>query len=81
MLLLECLQKPGPRVMSYDVRIRNTPMETSRSGAKDALLETLKKLEEIIPSVNADEALTLHAITPHAHEFQSTIGREVSSHG
>jgi hypothetical protein len=52
-------------------------METSLSGARSALLETIKQLEEVVPRANLDEPLTLNAITPHMHEFQSTFGREV----
>lgn len=77
-LLLENLLGPAPHVMSYDTRIRNTPMETSRAGAKDALIETIQQLEEMVPQADVDGPVTLHAITPHMHEFQSTFGREVS---
>jgi len=76
-LLLECMANAPPRVLSYDTRIRNTPMETSRSGARAALLDTIKQLDEIVPSANLDEPLTLHAVTPNMHEFQSTVGREL----
>ncbi|RXW20637.1 hypothetical protein EST38_g5240 [Candolleomyces aberdarensis] len=75
-LLLDCMKQP-PYVLSYDIRIRNTPMETSLSGARSALLEIIKQLEEVVPKVKLDEPLTLHAITPHMHEFQSTFGREL----
>lgn len=78
-LLLECMSTPPPYIMSYDVRIRNTPMETSRSGAKDALLETIKQLDDIVPGANLGDPVTLHAITPYMHEFQTTVGREVSN--
>lgn len=76
-LLLECMQNEPPYTLSYDTRIRNTPMETSRSGAKEALLGTVKQLEEVVPSSKLHEPLTLHAITPYMHEFKSTFGREL----
>ncbi|KAF9557884.1 hypothetical protein CPC08DRAFT_639746 [Agrocybe pediades] len=76
-LLLDCIQSAPPRVLSYDTRIRNTPMETSREGARTALLETIKRLEEVVPTAKFEEEITLHAITPHMHSFQTTIGREL----
>lgn len=76
-LLLDSLKTPAPHTMSYDTRIRNTPMETSLSGAREALLATIKQLEDAVPAANLDQPLTLHAITPHMHEFKSTFGREL----
>ncbi|KAF8887949.1 hypothetical protein CPB84DRAFT_1684445 [Gymnopilus junonius] len=78
-LLLACMQSPtsSPRVLSYDTRIRNTPMETSIAGARTALLDTVKSLQEIVPSANFGEEITLQAITPHMHSFKTTIGREL----
>lgn len=52
-------------------------METNRSSAKQALLETVARLQEIVPSMKFEEEITLHAITPHMHSFKTTIGREV----
>lgn len=66
-----------PRDFSYDTRIRNTPMESSRQSAKEALLEGIAKLEEIIPTMNFDEVVVLNAVTPFMHSFKSTLGREV----
>jgi len=76
-LLLDCMQQSPPRNLSYDTRIRNTPMETNRSSAKQALLETVARLQEIVPSMKFEEEITLHAITPHMHSFKTTIGREL----
>ena len=76
-LLLDCLKSPAPRELSYDTRIRNTPMETSRVGARAALLEAVKQIEEAAPNVDMEEIVTLHAVTPHQHTFKSTLGREV----
>ncbi|KAG2023814.1 hypothetical protein CC2G_001427 [Coprinopsis cinerea AmutBmut pab1-1] len=80
-LLLDCMAKPPPHVLSYDTRIRNTPMETSRSGAKQALLDTIQQLDAVVPGSKFDQPLKLHAITPYMHEFESTFGREVGLRG
>ncbi|KAF8168295.1 hypothetical protein B0H34DRAFT_792917 [Crassisporium funariophilum] len=76
-LLTDCIKSPPPRVLSYDTRLRNTPMETNRDSARSALLESLKQLEEVIPSADFNEEISLQAITPHMHSFQTTIGREL----
>ncbi|TFK20160.1 hypothetical protein FA15DRAFT_673771 [Coprinopsis marcescibilis] len=76
-LLLESQRNPPPHVMSYDTRIRNTPMEISRAGARTALLETLRLLEDVVPNAQLDEPITLQAITPYMHEFKTTFGREL----
>ena len=54
-------------------------METSRADARTALMDTIKQLEKVIPTTNFQEQISLHAITPHLHSFQTTIGREVNS--
>jgi len=76
-LLITCILAPPPRVLSYDTRIRATPMETSRAHARIALMDTIKQLEKVIPTVNFQEQISLHAVTPHLHTFQTTIGREL----
>lgn len=76
-LLADCMLSPAPRVLSYDTRIRNTPMETSLDGARKALRETINQLENVIPTVDFDEEITLQAVTPHLHSFKTTLGREV----
>ncbi|KXN83576.1 hypothetical protein AN958_01141 [Leucoagaricus sp. SymC.cos] len=76
-LLTACMLQPPPYDLSYDTRIRNTPMETSRSSAKEALLETIKQLDEVVPGADMKAPITLHAVTPHMQEFQSTFGREL----
>ncbi|THV00753.1 hypothetical protein K435DRAFT_656643 [Dendrothele bispora CBS 962.96] len=40
-LLIDSISSP-PRILNYDVRIRNTPMETSRTAARDAVIETIR---------------------------------------
>lgn len=79
MLLIACILNPPPRALSYDTRIRDTPMETSRADARTELMDTIKQLEKVIPTTNFQEQISLHAITPHLHSFQTTIGREVNS--
>ncbi|KJA25997.1 hypothetical protein HYPSUDRAFT_36852 [Hypholoma sublateritium FD-334 SS-4] len=76
-LLVDCITGPAPRVLSYDTRIRNTPMETSIAGARKALLDTIKQLECVVPTMDFDEEITLQAITPHMHSFKTTTGREL----
>jgi hypothetical protein len=66
-------------VVNYDVRLRNTPMESSRAAAKQAMKDTIKRLEKLIPNrALVDERLTLNAVTPHPQVFETTFGREVS---
>ncbi|CAA7264735.1 unnamed protein product [Cyclocybe aegerita] len=76
-LLMDSMLHPPPRVLSYDTRVRNTPMETSREGARAALLEAVDQLEEVVPTMDFNEQVTLQAITPYMHSFQSTLGREM----
>ena len=52
-------------------------METSRSAAKQALLETIELLEKVVETASLNEPLTLHAITPYPQTVQTTFGREV----
>ncbi|KAF8807229.1 hypothetical protein BYT27DRAFT_7100357 [Phlegmacium glaucopus] len=76
-LLIACILSPSPRVLSYDTRIRDTPMETCRAEARAALTDTITQLEKVIPTANFQEQISLHAITPHLHSFETTIGREL----
>ncbi|KAF8649825.1 hypothetical protein AX16_005590 [Volvariella volvacea WC 439] len=78
-LLADCISKPPPYILSYDIRSRNTPMESSRSAAREALLAAIAQLEGVIPTVNLHEPLILNAVTPHEQTFQTTFGREVGS--
>ena len=78
-LLLDALESPPPRVVNYDIRLRNTPMESSKAAAKEALKDTLGRLEKLVPNqALVDEKLTLNAVTPHPQVFETTFGREVS---
>ncbi|KAJ6519499.1 hypothetical protein C8R45DRAFT_951735 [Mycena sanguinolenta] len=76
-LLLDCIKAPPPHVLSYDVRIRNTPMEQDRKAARAALLETIEHLEEVVPSADPTTPITLQAVTPFLQEFSTSFGREL----
>jgi hypothetical protein len=52
-------------------------METSRASARTALLDAIKQLEEVVPTVDFEEQVTLQAVTPFMHFFKTTVGREV----
>jgi len=76
-LLLDCVSRPRPYVLSYDVRSRNTPMETSREAARTAIENTMAQLKKVVPDVPLNAPLTLHAVTPYSQTMQSTFGREL----
>ncbi|KAF7319991.1 Histone deacetylase [Mycena kentingensis (nom. inval.)] len=76
-LLLDCIHDPPPYVLSYDVRIRNTPMEQDRAAARAVLVATIRKLEDIVPLADAATPLKLQAVTPYLQEFDTTFGREL----
>lgn len=55
-------------------------MEHSRVAAKEALKDTLGRLEKLVPNqALVDERLILNAVTPHPQVFGTTFGREVSA--
>ncbi|KAI0322276.1 hypothetical protein OF83DRAFT_1038394, partial [Amylostereum chailletii] len=76
-ILLDCISSPPPYVMSYDERSRNTPMESSREAARNAIRETMLKLAKVIPAAAVNAPLTLNAVTPYDQTFKSTVGREL----
>ena len=53
-------------------------MEQDRGVAREALLETIKHLEEVVPGADPRARLTLQAVTPYLQEFDTSFGREVS---
>lgn len=53
-------------------------METSLSAARDAIQETIKQLEEVVPEADTNAPISLNAITPYLQTFETTFGREVS---
>jgi len=77
LLLLDSVSSPPPHELSYDIRLRNTPMESKLTDARTALKEIISKLEEVVPRAKLDEPMTLHAITPHAQILQTSFGREL----
>lgn len=78
-LLTDCAVGSQPYVLSYDVRSRNTPMESSLSEAHNALVSAISRLKELeaSPSITLDQVITLNAVTPFSHSFETTFGREV----
>uniref|UniRef100_D8PN99 DinB-like domain-containing protein n=1 Tax=Schizophyllum commune (strain H4-8 / FGSC 9210) TaxID=578458 RepID=D8PN99_SCHCM len=76
-LLLNTVGAPANNDFSYDVRVRNTPMETSRKSAREALLATVQQLEAVVPRAKADAIMQLDAITPYMQSFPTSFGREL----
>jgi len=76
-LLLDSVSSPPPHTLNYDVRVRNTPMETSRQAAIETLKELIAQLEAVVPKTRMDEPITLNAVTPYHQVFETTFGREV----
>lgn len=52
-------------------------METSKSAARQSLLDGIARLEDVVPKVNMDQIMTLNAVTPFLQSYQTTFGREV----
>ncbi|KAI0286757.1 hypothetical protein BGY98DRAFT_909169 [Russula aff. rugulosa BPL654] len=76
-LLLDCVARPQPYVLSYDVRSRNTPMESSREAARVAIESAIAQVKEVVPGIPLDAQITLNAITPYSQTMQTTFGREL----
>ncbi|KAI0768543.1 hypothetical protein BD413DRAFT_127994 [Trametes elegans] len=76
-LLLEAMAGPPPRVLNYDRRARNTPMEGSRRAALEALNDAIAQLQEVVPKAKMTEPITLHAVTPYPQVLETTFGREL----
>ncbi len=76
-LLLDVVSSPAPHVLSYDKRLRNTPMEVSRDAAKEALNVCIAQLHRVVPMAKMGEPITLHAVTPFPQVMETTFGREV----
>jgi len=53
-LLLQAITSPPPLILSYDKRMRNTPMESSVSAAHDALSSTITQLEHLLTNCQGD---------------------------
>ncbi|KZV77563.1 hypothetical protein PENSPDRAFT_621082 [Peniophora sp. CONT] len=76
-LLFDCVAAPPPYNLNYDKRSRNTPMETGRAAAREALEDTKQQMANLIPRMQLNAPLTLNAVTPYEQTFQSTVGREL----
>ncbi|RDX56150.1 hypothetical protein K466DRAFT_661316 [Polyporus arcularius HHB13444] len=76
-LLLDVVSSPAPHVLSYDKRLRNTPMEVSRDAAKEALNVCIAQLHRVVPRAKMGEPITLHAVTPFPQVMETTFGREL----
>ncbi|OCB85236.1 hypothetical protein A7U60_g7863 [Sanghuangporus baumii] len=63
--------------LSYDVRARGTPMESSRSAAKAALESCIARLQNAVPHVERDRGVRLTAVTPYVQTFRTSLGREL----
>ncbi|KAL5535210.1 hypothetical protein ACEPAF_3304 [Sanghuangporus sanghuang] len=63
--------------LSYDVRARGTPMESSRSAAKAALESCIARLQNAVPHVERDRSVRLTAVTPYVQTFRTSLGREL----
>lgn len=76
-VLLVQAASSSPRILSYDTRSRNTPMESSRAVAREALTDTIHQLEQFVPTVQMCTPILLQAVTPDLQEFETTFGREL----
>jgi len=77
LLLLDSISSQRLHELSYDTRLRNTPMETKLEDARVALKDIISTLEEVVPTTKLEEPMTLHAITPHMQVLQTSFGREL----
>ncbi|KAJ8507528.1 hypothetical protein ONZ45_g10124 [Pleurotus djamor] len=76
-LLVDSVAATSPHILNYDVRSRNTPMESSIAAAKEALADTITVLEQAVPQADMEQPMTLNAVTPYSQTFQTTFGREL----
>ncbi|OBZ78950.1 hypothetical protein A0H81_00514 [Grifola frondosa] len=76
-LLLNAVSSSPPHVLNYDIRSRNTPMESGRAAARQAINDTIAQLQKVVPKAKMDDPITLHAVTPYAQVMETTFGREL----
>ncbi|KAI0823013.1 hypothetical protein BC628DRAFT_1365600 [Trametes gibbosa] len=76
-LLVEAISTSAPHVLNYDKRARNTPMESQRKAAADALNDAITQLQAVVPTMNMTEPIILHAVTPYPQVLETTFGREL----
>ncbi|CAE6530264.1 unnamed protein product [Rhizoctonia solani] len=68
----------APVTLSYDARIRDTPMETSVAAGIEAFREAIKQLEDISKYAPEDLPVVLTADTgPYQQVLNTTYGREL----
>lgn len=68
----------APASLSYDARIRDTPMETSIAAGVQAFRDAIEMLEDISKYVPEDMPIELKADTgPYQQVLNSTFGREL----
>ncbi|KAG8733731.1 hypothetical protein FRC11_003347 [Ceratobasidium sp. 423] len=68
----------APVTLSYDARIRDTPMETSITAGIEAFREAIKQLEDISKYAPEDLPVVLTADTgPYQQVLNTTYGREL----
>lgn len=67
----------APHALSYDIRVRDTAVETSPESARDALLAVIEALRVVVMSTPRDAPIVLHAVTPFPAVMNTTFGREV----
>ncbi|CAE6468975.1 unnamed protein product [Rhizoctonia solani] len=69
--------RQAPVTLSYDARIRDTPMETSITAGVEAFQEAIKELEDISKYAPEDLPVVLTADTgPYQQVLNTTYGRE-----
>ncbi|CEL52377.1 FK506-binding protein 5 OS=Rhizopus delemar (strain RA 99-880 / ATCC MYA-4621 / FGSC 9543 / NRRL 43880) GN=FKBP5 PE=3 SV=1 [Rhizoctonia solani AG-1 IB] len=68
----------APVTLSYDARIRDTPMETSITAGIQAFREAVQQLDDIAKYAPEDLPVVLTADTgPHQQTLNTTYGREL----
>ncbi|KAH7340304.1 hypothetical protein B0J17DRAFT_715532 [Rhizoctonia solani] len=75
---VESLNGQAPATLSYDARIRDTPMETSITAGVEAFQEAIQQLEDISKYAPEDLPVVLTADTgPYQQVLNTTYGREL----
>jgi len=80
LLLLEAITDSQSKewVVNYDVRQRNTPMETNIQSAKEAMENLIAKLNEFNElQLRSEDPIVVNAVTPDRQILQSSLGREI----
>jgi len=82
LLLLDAVTSAGSKrgewVVNYDVRQRNTPMESSFESAKEAMLDLIERLNLLKGAMlKSEDPIVVNAVTPDRQILQSSFGREL----